>query len=324
MNNVNIPENIPQVYLPDKFFRDLVLVKGNLILFLYYALLADLKPMLDDWILPGNIKLFEKVCRHYGLFVSKESLFVNMPLLDIERSIGKEDVTTTKNFCVPFNSNYSGSIHVFVSKSKKTLDEGKGYGWYSLVTNGRAIRKPSTDHYRFGEFLGYPKCCMDFFWKYNNHSKYENTLNLPFKNTKKPNFLCNSLTKDSYSYLYHIPCSFGCKKTIKLSSELRDFIYNKDKRYGQIIDQCMKKIFLVFREKDIYGFEGSMQGNEVYYNNCYFLDYMLYTARYLESFKKGNHLKVTDESIIIYLNGKMIKEIRKDVPEVGFLISFSD
>lgn len=318
-------KDILHEYVPQEYLREIVQAKNSSgMLFLYYALLADLKPMLDDWVPAENMHLFEKACRKYGLFVYKESLFVDMPSLDIEKTIGKESLTTTKVFNAPINSKYPGYIHVFVSRSKEILKEGRGYGGYGLVINARAIHKLMIDHYLFGTFLGYPKCCIDFFWKYNNHKKYANTLFIPFKNTKKPNFLCNCLTKDTHSYLYHIPCSFDCKKTIHLASELRKFIYEKDSRYGQLIDKCMKQTFLVFKERDIYCFDGQFAGDKFTYSNCYFQDYMLYQPKYLELFHNGNSLKVTDENIIIYFNNTFIAKIKKNSPEEGFIISFSD
>ncbi len=325
MKEITVPDGVPNTYMPKNYLREIVVAKeSDLTLFSYHAVLADLKPLLDDWVPVERMNLFEKACKKYGLFVSKESLFIDMPFLDTEKTIGKKYMTTTKKFCAPIGSNYLGIVHVFVSKTKKTLLDGRGFGWYPLAINGRVIPKTRYDHYKFGEFLGYPKCCIDFFWKYNDHNKYANTLFLPFKNTKKPNFMCNTLTKDSHSYAYHIPCSFDCKNTANLASMLREFIYLKDPKYGQIIDKCTKKIFIVFKERDIYGFEGQVNGNELNYNNCYFLDYALYPAKYIELFKKGNRLKVTDERIIIYSRSKILSEIKKERPETGFMISFGD
>lgn len=281
--------------------------------------------MLDDWIPIDNLHFFEEACRKYGLFLSKESIFLENSSLEIKKSIGYHNLTTTKMFGAPISSKKKGMVHVFISKSKKILERGRGYGWYPLVINGRVMKKMHSDHYKYGYFLGYPKCCRNFFWKYNNHVKYLNTLFLPHKNTKKPSFLCNGLTKDSHSYIYHIPCSFDCKKTIASTSKLREFILEKDPAYAKIIDRTIKQIFLVFKERNVYGFEGEkINEQEITYNNAYFIDYALHSGRYLESFRMGNRLKVNEERIEIYRGNELLNIITKQRPETGFIISFKD
>jgi hypothetical protein len=312
-------------YIPKEYLREIVLSKGNSgQLYLYHAILADLKPMLDDWIPVNKIKIFERACKKYGLFIAKESIFVDWPRSELEKSIGKESLNTTKTFGSPLSSNYEGSMHVFVSKSKEILEQGKRYGWYPESINGRIINKPNADHYIYGEFLGYPKCCRIFFVKFNDHNKYPNTLYMPFTNTKSPHFLCNSLTKDSYSYLFHIPCSFDCKKTIELASKLRRFICEKDPVYANLIDEHMKMVFLVFRERDIYAFKGTLNNNEIIYTDCYFVDYYLYPGEHLELFKKGNRITMGEKEIKVFFNNKLIGRIHKKFPECGFPISFTD
>jgi len=315
-------------YIPSDYLREIVLAKGTSAqLFLYYAIFSDLKPMMDDWIPLDRMEIFEKACRKYGLLIQKECLFLETkPIRQLfDKSIGAAQAPTTKSFGAPLNSGYDGFVHVFISKSKEILEEGKRYGTYPLAVNGRVMIKPRFDYLKFGIFLGYPKCCIKFFSEYNNHLKYPNTLFLPFSNTKsKPHFLCNSLTKDSYSYIYHIPCSFACKKTIKLASKLREFIYEKDPSYGRLIDEHLKNIFLVFKEKNMYAFKGDSNKNTIRYNQCFFIDYSIYKPTYLNFFNDGNKIIVEKNLIKIFSNNNLIHKIEKEHPQNGFIISFKD
>lgn len=314
----------PEKYIPNDYLREIVLAKGNSgMLFLYHAMLAGLKPLLDEWIPPSRIKEFEKACEKYGLYTAKEAHFLDLPFSD--RIIGKEFATTTKCFGAPVGSEYKGRIHIYISKSEEVLDEGKRYGWYPLAINGRCVSKPPSDHYWFGEFLGYPACCRHFFMEHSNHQKYANTLKVPFENTKAPpHFLCNSLTKDSYSYIYHIPCGFDCKNTIKHTSKLQKFIYRKDPEYGRLIDAHLNLPFLVCRERDIYAFDGTLDGNTLTYKNCFFVDDYLYQPKYLDLLKKGNRVVIEEKEAKVYSNQRKIGSIQKTSSEDWFFISFED
>lgn len=318
-----------EFYSPKDYLKEIVSAKSNTAtLYLYFALMCNLKPLLDDWILKDKLEDFKKACKLYGLHVYAESIFFNVNSSDkkIKSSIGFEALTTTKAYGVPIDSGLEGRVHVFVSKSKKILDKGKVFGFYSLSVNGRVIPKLTIQHCRYGRYLGYPHCCIDFFSKYNDHIKYKNTLWFNYKNTKgKPNPLANPLTKDSYSYLYHMPCSFSCEETIKIANSLRNFILDKDKNYVKIIDRHINLTYLVFKEKDIYAFEGKMiSENELSYKNCHYIDTQLYQPVYKKYFDEGDSIKVDEKTLGVYKGNQLIHTINKVCPEQGFLVSFSE
>lgn len=317
-------ELFPNFYMPSNYLKEIVIAKGNSAqLSQYFALILGIKPLLDDWVYSTRIAQFERACALYGLHITTDSMFVEAPHRLLAKSIGAENLTTTKFFGAPFSSARNGQVHVFVSKSKKTLERGKRYGWYPLSIHGRILTKPLIDHYNFGKFLGYPKCCRDFFMEYNDHSRYSNTLYLPFKNTKNtPSFLCNSLTKDSYSYVYNIPCSFDCEHTIKYASALRNFILRMEPNYAQLVDAHLKLVFLVFKERDIYAFQGKQIKRKIFYNNCYFADASVHSPRYISLLKKGNEIEIKHNRLAILSSGHQIAEIPKTAASNWFVISF--
>jgi len=309
-----------------QYLADICEVRGGINqLFLYYSLLAELKPALDEWIPTDQVESFVKICEKYNLLTHVESVFFNESSEAVRDAIGSEFLTTTVSCGAPADSGYSGRSHIFVSKSEENLDKIKRLGWYPLAVNNRIVTKPLIDYMWFGDYLGYPKCCIDYFAKHNDHSRYVNTLLLPFKNTgPKPNYLCNSLVKDAFCYLYHIPCSFDCCETAELSAQLRSFIQQHDPGYVAYIDRHMKLNFVVFAERNIYAFDGTPQGNTLTYKNCHFVDTYLYSPEYLGVFSQGDTL-VVEENRLLVLNGdRPVHTIHRTERNEWFFISFTD
>lgn len=298
---------------------------GNSQLFLYYALLADLKPALDEWIPTHQVEYYLQVCKKYNLLTYVESIFFNETSDAVRGAIGNEFLTTTMSCGAPVGTDYTGRSHIFVSKTEEALDAARRTGWYPLAVNNRIVTKPFIDYMWFGIHLGYPKCCIDYFAKFNNHSIYPNTLLRPFQNTgPRPNYLCNSLVKDSYSYLYHIPCSFDCRATAELSAQLRSYIQQYDPGYAAYIDRHMKLNFVVFAERNIYAFDGRPDGNTLSYTQCFFVDRYLYAGEFLGAFQQGDTLVMQDDKLLILSGDRLIHTIHRTERTEWFFISFAD
>lgn len=308
------------------FLKDLCDARGSMSqLFLYYSVLAGFKPSLDEWVATDKLDNYLRVCEKYGLLTAVESIFYNETTGDARQAIGSQFLTTTVASGAPADSDFQGRVHIYVSKSEEQLDKVKRTGWYPIAVNNRIVTKPQIDYMWFGQHLGYPQCCIDFFAKFNNHSMYPNTLLLPFENTKsKPNYLCNSLVKDSYCYLYHIPCSFDCCATADLSAALRSYIQEHDPGYADYIDRHMKLNFLVFRERDIYAFNGVPEGNALRYSMVSFVDNYLYSADLLDIFGSSDTLVIHDDKILVANGDQIVHTIHKTERAKWFFISFTD
>jgi hypothetical protein len=324
-NALVMPASLFDWYEP-VYLKDICAARGgNSQLFLYYAILAGLKPALDEWIPTVQLDFYLQACEKYNLLTEVESIFFNESSDAVRGAIGSEFLTTTVSCGAPPDSGYTGRVHIFVSKSEKELDRIKRTGWYPLAINNRIVTKPFIDYMWFGDHLGYPKCCIDYFARFNNHARYVNTLLLPFQNTKtKPNYLCNSLVKDSYSYLYHIPCSFDCCATAELSAELRRFIQGYDPGYAAYIDRHMKLNFVVFGERNIYAFDGVPDGNTLHYNHCAFVDTYLYSGELINVFGQGDTLVFEEGKISVLKDDRLIQSIFRTETKEWFFISFTD
>ena len=315
--------------LPKKFCREYPFVRGSISqLIPFMAVVLKVKPLMDDWVERKRFKEFKRMCKKYGLYVKINAIFTEIynPFLE-KTAIGGESLTTTKAVGFPPDAKVDGVFHVFISHSKHLLEKGFKNGWYPLVIKGRVIQKPYIDLIKFGYDLGYPDCCVNFFQKYNDWRHFSHLYEI-FKNTKgTPSFLANPLTRlVSYSYISHLPCSFNCQSTIKYAQKVRILIQKKEPEFIAKVDQILKSPFLVFYENTIYGFEGKLIGNHLYYKNVYFLGKEPDKDLYSKKLKEGDNFSLKQNTIFIF-KGNVLKK-RINIPKAGerpivpFLIEF--
>jgi hypothetical protein len=340
-----------ETYLPRYFCREYVEAKGNSMqLGMFMAVVLGIKPLMDDWIPQDKMDSFRKIFKQYGLKVRENIIFQQINKEDIPREIlGKEYITTTSakgyplNFIPkPANRDHAHftyvpakqttgvplrreEVHVFISKEENLLKKGM---WYPVVIKNRVIFQPKADSLKYGYVLGYPDCCIKFFRKFNNWLIYSH-LYEAYANTKgKPSFLCNPFLKDtSFSYIYHMPCSYSCGQTISLARRLRVAIKKNEPDYVKITDRYSRMPFLVFYEKKYYCFEGVMEGNQIRYNKFYFPSPERSKNIYAEYLRNADTVKLEGKKLILTKKGKFIKELKPEygsfAPEAPFLIQFS-
>lgn len=300
-------------YRPEEFCKEFFdLKRSSLQLVQIMAVIKGIKPLMDDWISVDRYDQYRRICRQYGLFVQPDAIF-NITNIS-KKIIGKETLTTTVARGSYFKTSVkgNGSVHVFISRSKKRLQEGFVNGWYPLIIDGRVVDRPLIDAFKFGYGLGYPFCCVNFFQKFNNWYKYSHLYEI-YKNSKKGAYhcFCNSLAKDNtYSYIYHMPCSYACAKTISLAREIRRAISEEEPGFVKKIDAHLQLPFLVFYEKKIYAFEGFFKNKRIFYKKIYFLGQMSSRNLYESSLKRGDCVFVDDGSVIILKKGRLIKKIK--------------
>jgi hypothetical protein len=317
-----------RLILPKRFCCEFVFCVGPAQLITFMSVVLGIKPLMDLWVSKDKLKDFQKICKKYKLYWKANAIFtdINDPQLE-KTAIGKEVLTTTKARGFPPEAKINGEVHLFVAKKKSNLEAGFKNGWYPLVVKNRVINKPYVDLVKFGYNLGYPDCCVKFFQKYNDWRYYSHLYEI-FKNTKgKPSFLANPLTRIiSYSYIAHLPCSFNCPATIKKSKKLRALIQKREPEFIKEVDKILKSPFLVFYEDIIYGFEGKIIKNHLFYQKVYFLGGDLNRNFFQSKLERGNHLFVKERKVIILKNNKFQTEIviskTKERPIIPFLIQF--
>jgi len=315
--------------LPKKFCREFVDIKdSDRQLIMFMAVVLGIKPAMDDWVPKRRLTRFTNLCRKYGLKIKLDVAFSDIDNPNVKTAVGGETLTTTiaRGVRIPW-ANPEDMVHVFISKSKNNLREAFINGWYPVMIKNRVSQKPYIDLLKFGYGLGYPDCCIKFFRHYNNWLKYSHLFEI-FKNTKsKPSFLCNPFTKDMvYGYIYHMPCSFDCPKTIRLAGKLREAIKEKEPELVEKIDEHLKMPFLIFYETVMYAFEGEVKNNQLHYKGIYFVARFNKENPYQKILERGNCLFVEDRKVIILKNGKrvaVIKCLKEDwADKKPFLIQF--
>ncbi len=315
-----------QRYIPKSFCRDYVDIKGNSMqLGMFMATVLGIKPLMDEWIPTERIKDFRKICRNYGLHIRESVIFNNVAKGEVsDRVLGKQGITTTSAYGYPLNSGKTGSVHLFISKDKKLLAKGM---WYPVIIKDRVINQPRIDGLKYGYVLGYPDCCIKFFRKYNNWIKHS-YLYQAYVNTKgSPTFLCNPFLKNlSYSYIYHMPCSYSCSGTIKMVTRLRQEIKKREPKYVELTDRFLKMPFLVFYERKLYCFEGSLKGNEIKYKSFYFPCPDNSKDEFSQYLKQADRLSLNGRKISFFKGRDLIRQVEVKLntfaPEYPFLISF--
>ncbi|MDE2236688.1 MAG: hypothetical protein KGK30_02250 [Elusimicrobia bacterium] len=310
---------------PYRFCREIEQASGHGIMAVQYLAAAlDLKPLLDDWVEPGRLEDFRRACRRYGLKVLPDVRFLNVRLEDVPRDVvGRDRLTSTVAYAAPLGGR-EGQIHVYVSRHARLLRHGM---WYPLIVKGRVIHTPYTDTLRYGELLGYPDCCVRFFARKNNWSRYS-YLYEAFKNTQgHAHRLCNPFLKDTcYSYIYHMPCSYRCRATISAAGGLRARLNRLEPALVKEIDAAASGPFLVLYERDFLGFDGRLRGDELEYNDVFRLQPWSGPDPLLEALRRGSRVRLKGRRLEIGRGAVTLRRLRLPLedwaPRFPFIIEF--
>ncbi len=324
---------LPEKYTPKKFCKEFVEIRrhsGQLVQIM--ATVMGLKPLMDDWIQARSIPRYKKLCKQYGLHLRLDAVFsYRRSKNDFSEVSGKELLTTTKAFGKPLSQCHpSDSIHVFISRSKNNLEQGFRYGWYPLAINKKIIDRPLIDGFKFGYYLGYPSCCVDFFQKHNNWSKYSHFYET-FRNATNKNFcyLNNPFLKDdTFSYIYHIPCSYNCSQTSMLGRKIRSAILKEEPGFIYLLDQYLCLPLLVFYERKAYLFSGSLKNDKLTYKGVCYVGQMRQNNLHENMLKKGDAVEIEGSTVIVLnrgrLTGKITCKTNGFAPEFPFFIQFHE
>lgn len=317
-------------YIPDNFCKEFFELRGHSDrIVLYMAVVLGLKPLLDDWIQPDVPDNFIRICgKKYGLHVKTDAVWEDEATDEFLSSIpGGDALTTTKFLGERYSSRMtSGHVHVFVSSSKDSLERGFRCGWYPLVINNIIINKQWMDYIWFGHELGYPDCCVDFFARNNGKGKFLYSI---FQNTTgKLDYHCNCIAKDTpFSYIYHMPCSYNCAKTIDYAKTLKKEIKKHEPHFVTATETHLRRPFLVFKEQFSYAFEGKADGNNIRYNEFFFLGKDRGCSRsrydyYGDELKKADRIEVNNRDIRLFKHDKQTGTVPKEEIGEGFVLSF--
>lgn len=125
-----------------------------------------------------------------------------------------------------------------------------------------------NDHYNLGIALGYPECCCRFFC--DNFSKGNEDLTLGMlKNSGGFSFdFRNNIAMRHFdvSLLFHFPCSFECKESVKTAQGNLDALKADNSEYYRIFEGMLKGAVIYSNSNVILLRRASLKGNRIYYN----------------------------------------------------------
>ena len=296
-------------------------------LILGFSVYKWIKKSMDLWIDSDLLNDFLEFCKKYNLYCKYDVKFIYTDTIDqFKKVIWSENLTTTKVIWESIDSSNKWLIHVFISAKEKNVNKLYSYGWYPIVVNNRVIYKSYHDLTEFGYWLGYPECCRKYFFEKNDWRYY----NFPYeiyKKSSKFDYRCNPFWKDRYpfSYIYHMPCSFNCKETIKYVNKIESKLEREDPTLLKNIRQHMKLPILSIREKITFAFQGTLLNN----NTCIYTKYYeLWDSResnlstYLEM---GDKIEIKKDIVLFYKEDYIIYEYdtsKSNEIEKAFFIQF--
>ncbi len=307
----------------------------------FIAVVKGVKPVMSNFIRYNRYRELEKMCNKYGVFVTHNNYFLEVPTRSYLKEAGKDskqkivnyitEHSTTKWIAFPNDDPRKNRfVQVFISKSKNLANDALKFGWTTTVVGNHFVQFDLIDMLNFGKLLGYPDCCVEFFC--NRLMDVEIGARKPYiiyRNTVgEPSFYCNNILAyfSNYSLISHFPCSFNCKNTIKKSKELLDIIKEEEPEYAKKIEHHLKLPLLVFRDKRAIVFDGVIKNGEIIYSDCIFLglkhaldESEIYK---FETFKEGDSLKVVKDEILIFKNDELLHSIKREDESFGFPLKF--
>ena len=168
-------------------------------------LLHDAKEVVRQGFYEKELPAVKEFCAKNNLFLVRSKFKV---ILDDENNF------TNKGLRIPEKDPHLGMYFIYFSK-----DETKAYlaSYYELIEN----------HQKLGLLLGYPECCVDFFYQNFNENKTDLQL--------KPTNLYTNITKrnEDLVVISHFPCNSDCEKSIELGKRYLELLYKIDPARAQ-------------------------------------------------------------------------------------------
>ncbi|MEV0232086.1 HEXXH motif-containing putative peptide modification protein [Nonomuraea sp. NPDC050786] len=293
------------------------------------AVAHGLKPAMDAWIPEDGWYPFLALVDELGLRYHVDACFDRFsPQL---AQVPPGQLTTTRAAFAPALTEGT-EAHVFLARDSAALDRVVAVGWYPLIVNGKLVNKHRADHDKFGDALGYPRCCQDFFRARNNWND-DNTYYAALRNTHgDPSLLCNPFIRHRvHGLIAYMPCSYTCAATRQYAGRLRDVIRAELPAYAHEIERVSAKPLLCVSELRMYGFTGetltrSADTVTIDYESAETLYPVEHSDPLADLLASGDRCTLDGNIIHVRRNGEYLDsyEARNDRhgPECPFVISF--
>jgi hypothetical protein len=295
----------------------------------FVAVLAGLKPVMDDWVPKADLGRYEQMCRDRGLYLAANTQFASLAEEGrIEPVVGAQTLTTTRAEARPLSHDaVAASVHVFVGADRDVVDRTRWSGWYPLVAGGRASSKPWIDHFWFGLGLGYPRCCIEAFAASNNWT----VNNMPYQSwraTARPSMLCNSTMRFSgLTWSAHLPCRYDCGPSAAAAGRVRAAVGAHCPALARYIDTLAARPCLVLNEWEAFAFTGTMpEPGTVEYSGVTIAPSNRPGLQLFAALRSGSRLVIRDDLVLVYDGPRLVwtEQCAADcfAPRVPVLLDF--
>ena len=298
----------------------------------FLAVLAGMKPVMDDWVPGARLEEFTDMCRAHGLTVLADVQFQALADQDaVGHIIGRGTLTTTRAKGYRLGEKAAdASVHVFVGRERSVVERTRASGWYPLIIGGRANNKPWIDHFWFGQGLGYPRCCLDAFARSNNWS----VNNMPYQAFRAvrdaPSMLCNSIMRfTGLTWAAHLPCRYDCPATAEAAALIRGLVQHHCQPLATSIDRLTTAPYLVLNEWEAFVFTSSeVTPVSIEYSGVTIAPSNRPNLMLFDALRAGVRLELRDDLVVIFdVSGAVvhIEQTRTDgfAPRIPFILDFS-
>jgi len=266
--------------------------------------------MLFESQLPDNqLKLFKELLRDYGLCIAEADYkFI------LKRDAGKGGWANKGHRIAKADSregNRPYYIYYYIARSKELADE---------IRNGKF-----PDPEGFGQVMGYPGCCRDFYIRYIDlaHGKQGDFTLYSLAETKEDypyDFYNNYVAQYfGYSLLSHFTCSFNCKESSNLARRYYGALKKYSKGWADMFLYCQKSAIIYTEYKGIFLIKNfELDGNVLRYGDSSWL-YSTITNKNLHLLKEANNILINSKNNFSVRKGdRILKTFKGD--NVGLMI----
>ncbi|MFH1510425.1 MAG: DUF483 domain-containing protein [Candidatus Woesearchaeota archaeon] len=267
------------------------------------AVRIGVKPVMRIPINPNfGYPKFKELCKRFGLVTGLSDYQIREPY--------------TPKDILPSKTPY-GHYFMYVSRTQDLIELAKKYDLY--------------DQDRFGELMGYPRCCIDYYSRVSNSPPVHEVYG--YVHSKRPLFWQNNylLRFNSNYYLHaYFLCSFDCMDSRKRGQKIFEAIRKFDEVYARKIEHHLKLPILLDdtrpggilhnwdRLKGVV-FNGSWHNNIIVYSG----QLSLWQGAYFPIFSKSNQVLINADSMYLYSDGRLIGKIKITNNFESFFLQFS-
>lgn len=282
---------------------------------MFYSVYLGIKPLMDTFLRYEFFLELQEEGKKHGIIFDHNQIMIMPPEEEfLRRKERLRNLGTTKMIAIPFDPRKKQAlVHAFISRSRERIQEAQHLTWYNLFVGENQLVQPTIDNFRYGDTLGFPDCCVQFYAAHNgrffdNFITWEwNTPLEVYKNTKGEfSFLCNHIPMDhTYFLIHHYPCSYNCPVTMDIANRLLEGIRSMDPVFAGLIEEHLKLPYLLFNEKKAFAFQGEIKGSSIHYSQWHFLGDRRDLQTYNE-ITQGDRIEVNQEFMIIYSKNEEI------------------